>query len=192
MALVANYSYQVPLGKGWSGVPRRVASGWELSGIFTAQRGQPFSVMAGVPAPLAAFLGGATGNGTRSPNSVAGRSMSSIILGGVNQYFDPSAFTPPGPRELGNTGRNTLVGPNLVRWDFSLLKNIPFKERYNLQFRAELFNIFNHPNFAGPAATVSNNVLFTASGSQVGSATAIANTLKGNWRQIQLALRLTF
>jgi hypothetical protein len=88
---------------------------------------------------------------------------------------------------LGNVGRNTLVGPSLVKWDFSLAKNTRLTEQWNLQFRSEFFNLFNHANFSGPAAN-----LFTAAGARVGNAGSISRTLNGNWRQIQFALRLTF
>jgi len=56
----------------------------------------------------------------------------------------------PAPFTFGNAGRNLIFGPGLVNADFSLFKIIPIKERTRLQFRAEMFNIFNHPNFANP------------------------------------------
>ena len=181
-ALSINYSYEIPLGKGMGGIPGHVLSGWQLSGIFTAQQGQPFTVTASTPAALSVAQ-----VGTRSPNAVSGRSRDDIILGGPNLYFDPQAYTAPGARELGNTGRNTLIGPSLVKWDFSLAKNFALTELWNLQFRSEFFNIFNHANFSGPAAN-----LFTAAGARVGNAGVISRTLNQNQRQIQFALRLTF
>ena len=206
MAIVANYSYDLPLGKGMKGIAAKALAGWQLSGIVTAQRGQPFSIFAATPTALQ----NVQVNTVRSPNlnpgykanptegTSAGCRLSTSATGSVNipagtplrtvdHYFDPCAFSAPGPRELGNLGRNTLVGPGLVKWDFSLLKNIPLTERYNLQFRSEYFNLLNHPNFAGPQASEFNgNGFFTASAGNTSS------TLNQNWRQIQFALRLTF
>lgn len=87
-----------------------LVSGWQLTGIVSVQSGQPFTVTAGTPAPLTALT-----VGTRSPNAVAGSHAGDIILGGTDQYFDSLAFTSPGPRELGNLGRNSLNGPRLAR-----------------------------------------------------------------------------
>ena len=87
---------------------------------------------------------------------------------------------------LGNAGRNTLVGPGLINFDFSLVKNTPVTERLNLQFRAKFFNLFNRANFSTPPA-----VLFNASRIRVGNAAVIANTDTTS-RQIQFALKLVF
>jgi hypothetical protein len=182
MSFGLNYSYDLPLGRSSTGVVGYLLTGWQLSGIFTAQRGQPFTVTASSPTSLTAAQ-----VGTRSPNADASRTTDDIIFGGPNLYFDPLAYTAPGARELGNVGRNTLVGPSLVKWDFSLAKNTRLTEQWNLQFRSEFFNLFNHANFSGPAAN-----LFTAAGARVGNAGSISRTLNGNWRQIQFALRLTF
>ena len=213
-ALIINYSYDIPFGRGMDGILGRVVSGWQMSGIFTAQKGQPFTVTSGTPTALAN-----TTVGTRSPNAVAGRSKDDIMsgttagctfvsgipgpynaaasaassvapgreLGGPNLYFDPCAYSFASAWELGNLGRNTLIGPSLVKWDFSLAKNFAVTEQWNLQFRSELFNIFNHANFSGPAAS-----MFSATGGKQGTAGVISRTLIGNQRQIQFALRLTF
>jgi len=176
-----NYSYDAPFGRNWSGIAGHLASGWQITGIITVQTGQPFTVTAGVPAALTSLTVAA-----RSPNVAASRKRSDIIKGGPNQYFDPLAFTAPGARELGNAGRNTLIGPGLAKWDFGLSKNTFVSERWKLQFRAELFNLLNHPNYAGPAAS-----LFTAAGARVQSAGNITQTVSTS-RQIQFALRLTY
>jgi hypothetical protein len=196
-----NYNYELPFGKGLTGVAGHVIGGWEISGIVTAQRGQPFTVTAAAPTALAA---GQITN--RSPNADSSRSGDNITsgtstacsfgtvslaagreLGTPNLYFDPCAYTLPTTLELGNLGRNTLVGPGMVRWDFSAAKNFSLTEQWKMQFRSEFFNLLNHANFAGPAANQ-----FNAAGTFTGNTGVISRTLNQNWRQIQFALRLTF
>jgi hypothetical protein len=132
------------------------------------------------------FVGGIPG-----PYNASAPAANSIApgreLGGVDLYFDPCAYAFPATFELGNLGRNTLIGPSLVKWDFSLAKNFSLTELWKLQFRSEFFNLFNHANFSGPAASA-----FTATGGRQGTAGVISRTLVGNQRQIQFALRLTF
>ena len=201
VSLTTNYSYDLPFAKGASGIAKHLIAGWQLSGIFTAQRGQPFTVTAASPTALAA--GQIT---IRSPQAAAGRTGEDIssgastgctsgavviapgrALGGPDLFFDPCAYDLPGAFELGNVGRNTLYGPGLVKWDFSLAKNTALSDRWNMQFRSEFFNLFNHANFAGPAASA-----FAAAGTRVGTTGVISRTLNQNWRQVQFALRLTF
>jgi hypothetical protein len=220
MSVSVNYSYDIPFGRGMTGVAGHVLSGWQMSGIFTAQRGQPFTVTASSPAALTSAQ-----VNTRSPNLIPGRTTDSILhgttagctftngvpgpydsspsratasiapgrkLGTADLFFDPCAFQGAGPRELGNLGRNTLIGPNLVKWDFSLAKNTRITEQWNLQFRSEFFNLFNRANLSGPAGNIFGANLGNAAGGLVGTTGVISRTLNGNWRQIQFALRLTF
>ena len=84
-------------------------------------------------------------------------------------------------RQLGNIGKNTIFGPGLQNWDFSLFKNTKLTERVNLQLRAEFFNVLNHPNFGIPNSNISNP-------SQVGRITSTSNTP----RDIQFGARLSF
>jgi len=84
---------------------------------------------------------------------------------------------------------NQLTGPGLINFDMSLFKNMRFKrisETLNAQFRVEVFNIFNHPNFSPP---VDNNALFDSTGARLAGAGAITSTVTTS-RQIQLALKL--
>jgi hypothetical protein len=84
-----------------------------------------------------------------------------------------------------------LTGPGLINFDLSLFKNMKFKrisEHFNAQFRAEVFNAFNHPNFAPP---LDNNALFDSTGQAIGGAGAITTTVTTS-RQLQFALKLTW
>ncbi len=177
--LVANYILTLPSPKG--GAVKWIAGGWQLGGIISASSGVPFTLI----------LGGSTGDplGQNStdpydyPNRVAG---CKAINGGV-QYVNPSCFvaapTTNGGLVLGNNGRNSLYGPKLVDVDFSLFKNTHITERFVAQFRAEFFNVFNHPNLQAPI----DNLVIDAGGTagQIDSTTTSS-------RQIQLGLKLTF
>jgi hypothetical protein len=70
----------------------------------------------------------------------------------LNQYFNLAAFVPNALGTFGNSGRNILTGPGVNGFDIGIGKNVPFKERYNVQFRWEMFNAFNHAMFARPDA----------------------------------------
>ena len=93
------------------------------------------------------------------------------------------------PTGSGNMGRNLLVGPGFENLDMALYKNTRIRERLTAQFRADTFNLFNHPNFAQP-----NRVVSTAAGNSFGQITATRAPLgdSGSARQIQLALKLIF
>jgi hypothetical protein len=98
----------------------------------------------------------------------------------IAHWFDPTAFASPAPFVYGNAGRDTLFGPGRTNLDASLFKDFRPVERLAVQFRAEAFNIMNHPQFGQPNGTIGN--------SAVGTITSIV----GNPRQLQLALRLAF
>ena len=92
---------------------------------------------------------------------------------------------------FGNNGKNSLIGPNLTNFDFSLFKNnyIPrISEMFNVQFRAEFFNVLNHPNFQPP---FDSNVIFNASG-VVNPASGKINFTATDNRQIQFGLKLAW
>jgi len=111
-----------------------------------------------------------------------------IILGKPGKWFNPNAFlapsnTPANTGFYGDVGRNTLIGPGLATWDFSTFKDTRIRERLNLQFRAEIFNLLNRANFNTP-----NGVAFTPSGVSP-TAGAITSTSTTS-RQVQFGLKL--
>jgi len=186
----ANYSYQLPFGSGQrfgggaSGLLNRLIGGWQWNGIVTAQTGFPFT-------PLIGFNNSGTGDGTQ-PTDVADRNPNfkgPAILGTVDHWFDPRAFSMPIAGTFGNAGRGAFRGPGLFNVDSSLFKRIPIRESVTLQFRAEAFNILNHANFAFP-----NQVVFQGNSSSYSyseSAGQITNTATAS-RQLQFALKLMF
>ena len=200
-------SYELPMGKGKaflggvSGAANKVLGGWSLNGIVNYQTGMPFTP----------FVGAANSrdNGTTSGASPDRPSLNPnfsgpIILGKVNEWFNPNAFILPPAGTYGNAGRNILRGPGLSQVDMSLFKDTRITERVNLQFRAEFFNIFNHPNFGEPNASLfsAGNCSSAAGSCPVGvpngtagallsTAGAITNTLNQS-RQLQFGLKLIF
>src|SRR5438876_10832053 len=184
-----NFSYQLPFGNGQrfgsdaSGWVNRLIGGWQWNGIFNAQSGFPFS-------PQVGFNTTGSGDGAvvDTPN-LNPNFKGPVILGTVDHWFDPRAFTVPTAGTFGNAGRSTLRGPGLFSVDTSLFKRIPIREGKTLQFRAEAFNVFNHANFAYP-----NGIIFQGSPANYSyseSAGEITNTATPS-RQIQFALKLLF
>lgn len=156
--------------------------GWQWNSIATLSSGNPFSAVVGFDRARARFQAGTS---PQRPDLLPGQS-NDPILGGPDRYFDPSVFALPAAGFYGNLGRNTLTGPGLAMLDTSINKTFFFRERVRLQFRTELFNALNHPNFAIP----SQRTVFSASG-PVGSAGRITSTLTSS-RQLQLGLKLIF
>ncbi len=152
---VTSAIYTTPSLKGHSSLLRTVGGAWEVSGIGTLQSGYPFSIWGGNGGDSSGSLQW----GDRA-DSVAGQSYG-VHQGAKAQwlthYFNTAAFAPNQPGTFGNTGRNILKGPGMNTWDISLMKNFHvIQERYNLQFRWEMFNAFNHPNFGMPDNTVTD------------------------------------
>jgi hypothetical protein len=92
---------------------------------------------------------------------------------------------PPIYATYGNSGYDMLRGPAFQDWDMNLQKNIKFAERYNLQLRADSFNVFNHPNFSTPNAAISNK-------SSVGTITSVAGTPTYEQRTVEFAAKFSF
>ncbi len=111
------------------------------------------------------------------------------MLGGPDQYFDPTAFEFPEAGFYGNLGRNTLIGPGFANFDFSVFENTAepaISEQFQIQFRVEFFNLFNHPYFAFP-----NTNVFTSKRVRSGSSGRINETFNVG-REIQFGLKVTF
>jgi hypothetical protein len=108
-----------------------------------------------------------------------------VILGGANQYFNPNAFIQPLPGTYGNLGRNTLNAPGLVSTDIAIARKFSLTERLNLQFRAEIFNLFNHTNFNSP-----NPVVYAASTGGPSPTAGVITATATSSRQVQFGLKL--
>jgi len=164
--------YQLPFGK--SGALAALARNWQLSGIYSIQTGQPFTVRLSTDP---------TGtNTTARPNRLRDGSLPSDQRG-PNHWFDSAAFAIPACPCFGNSGRNILRGPGFQNVDLGIMRDFIFHERFRLQFRGEAFNLFNHPNFDIPAGT----------GMQIGAPqVGIISTVANPERQIQIAMKMYF
>lgn len=151
--LSVSYAYELPFGRGRaflkdSGWLTALLSGWETYGIVTLQTGRPFTV-----ALLSDIDNSGTGRSSLGfgandrPNLVGNPGLAG---GTPEQWFNTAAFAFPTRGTFGNAGRNILDGPDYRNVNASLVKNTALNERFNLQLRAELFNLFNHPNFNLP------------------------------------------
>ena len=149
--LTINYVYELPWMKTQQGVVGHLAGGWQISGITTFFSGLPLTVTSsGVDPGGLGLLGPSTASGR--PDMVGNPNNGPQI---VNQFFNTAAFAlvPTGVVRPGNAGRGVVRGPGVQRWDFSIFKNIKVREGMNLQFRTEMFNVFNHTNFDGVGTT---------------------------------------
>ena len=171
----------------------RFVEGWQLSAIVTSSTGLPFNFSNGFDS-IGVGAGVSPGAVPR-PNYVAGCELQTQL---VARWFNPSCFTVPAPGTPGNLGRDVGRGPNLQDTDFSVSKETRISEKFQVQFRAEFFNIFNHPNLALPNAS-----LFTAgaagacttTGAGCGNPNAQAGRITStvtNPRQVQFGLKIIF
>ncbi|PYV83024.1 MAG: hypothetical protein DMG05_27015 [Acidobacteria bacterium] len=148
-----SYSYDLPVGNGhvFLGNHGRLSSflaGWQTYGILTFQTGRPFTV-----ALLPEIDNSNTGRsilgfGANDRPNLAGDPQ--LDQRTPEQWFNTAAFAFPPRGSFGNSGRNILDGPGYQNINVSLLKNAVLKEGLNLQFRVEVFNLFNRPNFDLP------------------------------------------
>ncbi|HZI88247.1 MAG TPA: hypothetical protein VFD48_15550, partial [Pyrinomonadaceae bacterium] len=180
--LSVSYVYDLPFGKGRAyladnGAWSKILSGWQTSGIVTLQSGRPFTV---------ALLRELDNSGTGISALGFGANDRPNVIGdptlgeqSPERWFNTAAFTLPPPGTFGNAGRNILDGPGYQNVNASLIKNTALSETLNLQFRAEFFNLFNHPNFNLP-----DNFLGSPSFGQISSAREP--------RRIQFGVKLLF
>jgi hypothetical protein len=152
----------------------QLVEGWQLSTIVQSQSGNPVNIVVN----NAAFTGT---NNTVRPD-VTGPVE---ILGGVNRWFDTTPFIVPVGR-LGSLGRNVVIGPGFNNTDFSVIKRTKLTESQLIEFRWEVFDLFNHANFGQPGRVVG-----TATFGQITN-TRFATGDSGSSRQMQFALKYKF
>jgi Carboxypeptidase regulatory-like domain len=183
---VGSVIYQLPLGAGKMflhsrGLSNQVVGGWEVSSILTWQSGLPINTAAGI-----ATAGTAGYGETRLDATSVSPNQSSRKLA---QWFNPAAFAEPARGTFGNYMRNGVKGPQFIEWDFSTLKNFPITESKQLQFRLELFNAPNHPNWAPPSLSWGSSGANPGPGFDTISSTQNA---PNSMREIQAALKFIF
>jgi Carboxypeptidase regulatory-like domain len=207
----ASVLYDLPIGKGkryggdWGTVANAIAGGWHVNVIEKATSGFPLFV---VDSNNGAFAGSGVnfqwnGSSLNRPNEVGDPNKPGPVAANpgctapsrvhtLANWFNPCAFisttaSPATLGELGTASRAPLYGPRFVNTDFSLFKNFPVHEGFALEFRAEFFNLFNHPQFGllGSSATFMQDI---ASPSNFG----VVNQTVHDPRVMQFALRLDF
>jgi hypothetical protein len=179
--------YSLPFGRNqkfgaqWNGSASKLISGWSVTSIIDAQNGFPLT-------PQLSYNpsnNGDTRNPVRpftNPNFTG-----PVVTGNPKQWFNPAAFLAPPSNSgfYGNLGRDTISGPGLAEWDFSVLKDTTIAEKLGLQFRAEIFNLLDRANFNIP-----NLIVFTPSSLSPSPTAGAITSTSTTARQVQFALRL--
>jgi Carboxypeptidase regulatory-like domain/TonB dependent receptor/TonB-dependent Receptor Plug Domain len=183
--LVLSFTWELPSPTRNSRAMTWAANGWQLGGLYKASSGQPFTpILGGDPA------GQKLDETSQLPNRLAGPGCGTLTNpGNPNHYIKTQCLAFPGMSKWGNLGRNTLVGPGVSKLDVSVFKNNRVRrisENFNVQFRAEFFNVLNRANFASPT---DHATVFDQSGNPISSAGLITSTQTTS-RQIQFAVKL--
>ncbi|HWF47550.1 MAG TPA: hypothetical protein VG168_11130, partial [Bryobacteraceae bacterium] len=186
----ASAVYQLPFGAGRAflsspGIARTVFGGWELSGVGTARTGLPVNVT--VNRANSNVPGGYSVPSSERP-SVYDNVPIVPAVQTAGSWINAAVFYAPANGAFGNLGRNVLSGPGLWQMDAALAKKIAFTERLGMQFRAEVFNVFNRAQYGQPNANLSTPGNF-------GVITTTVNegaTGSGTPRQIQMGVRIVF
>jgi hypothetical protein len=200
--IAVNYFLTSPNKISSSNALNMIARRWRLGGIVGWRTGSPFTAKLSVRRPGYLFSASrANLNPGFSNNPTSGssagctdtngrRSLPAREVGDPRYFFDPCAFSLPAPGTIGNAGRNTMTTADVFSADASLQREFVLSGEKRLQFRMEMFNIFNHPAFSGPPN--GSQFIFTGSNgnsnSRIGQITRTVTTS----RQLQFALRLSF
>ena len=177
------YLYEVPFGqsKKWAttGVSKAILADWQINGVFAAYQGRQYMLSASGAAL------NMPGN-AQTPDQLKSSVQTLGLVGDDGTWFDTTAFARPTGVRFGTVGRNTMRGPGVVNMDLSLFRTFRFTERWNLQFRAESFNLSNTPHFANPNGNANSSSFGRITATQ-SAADAI-----GRSRELRFGLRLGF
>ena len=166
-------NYEFPFGKSMSGLAAQAIKGWGTNVIYSWSSGLPFTVKNSNGTLSGINLG------TDRPNQIASVTLSNPTNA---KWFNTAAFVPQAAGTLGNERRNQLFGPPQRNLDLSIFKNFPIREAMSLQFRAEMFNLLNQPNFAHPGLSLGQSSFGVISSTTTGA----------DMREIQFALKFLF
>ena len=181
--LVISYQWDLPWYQHSDRWYAHILGGWQVNGITTLMSNTPFTVYDSSNPSLQGSAPEISGFYSSRPN-IVGNPNTGTCAGGVavrtaQCWFNTGAFQHAAIGTFGDVGRNTMNGPAFQQWDFSAVKTIPIHENMNLQFRGEIFNIFNNVNFLLP-----NNDINSPGFGQITAAQA--------GRIVQLALKFSF
>jgi hypothetical protein len=188
-------SYQLPFGAGRaygpkSGFGAHLLGGWELSGLWTARTGRPVNVTVNRSAsdlPDGVASTPSASAPPQRPNYVAGQPLYPGTQT-VDGWLNPAAYSVPARGTWGNLGRNAVRAPGMWQVDMALGKQTRITERFNIEFRGEVYNLFNRAQYGLPLTNISQAAQF----GRIVSVINPAPTGLGGPRQIQLMLRLNY
>jgi Carboxypeptidase regulatory-like domain/TonB dependent receptor-like, beta-barrel len=176
------YVYDLPFGKGkmWAqnGFSNAILGGWQINGIFSAYQGRQYTLSASDSSL------NMPGN-AQTPDQIKPKVETFGKVGDDGTWFDTSAFARVTAVRFGNVGRNTMRGPGVVNTDLSLFRTFKITERFNLQFRAESFNLTKKPHFANPNSDANSSEFGQILETQTDDAL-------GRSREFRFGLRLGF
>jgi hypothetical protein len=169
--MTISYHYELPFGKGkhfgssWKGPSQWFLGGWEINGLTRLSTGNPLLMSTSTNSTNSLGGGSRPNTNGQSPALTGSRSTAAQ----VSEWFNVAAFTLPATYTFGNVARTlpNVRAPGIEDFDFSMFKNIPIKERLHLQFRAEFFNILNHPQFNPPDTTLGDKAFGSISASSL-------------------------
>ena len=182
-ALVGTVMYELPFGQGkqwgsnWSSPMNNILGGWQFNNIISLGTGTPFDITIDGVRPD--ILGTVSTGSLKSVNGGLGRQWLTAAPG---TFVDPPKNGSGKFLRPGTLGRNHFYGPGYGSWDTSLFKNFTLTERVKMQFRTEVFNVLNHPQYVNPDQNVNDGTSFGV----------INTTRQFSERQIQFAFRFTF
>ena len=194
----AHVVYELPFFRHSTGLARTLLGGFQVTGVFTAQSGTPLTITQTIAAAtptgsLFAFSDPLGTNSTLRPNLIGDPHGS----GSLTQWFNTAAFA-PAFTAYGSAGRGIVRAPGINNWDMAIFKNFRFTERMNLQFRAEFFNLLNHPQYGSPGTSATFTTDPTAPAGSFPSRFIQTNTTFGvitgtrDPRNIQFGLKFNF
>jgi len=191
---IGDFLWELPFGEGRRfmsspGFASRWLGGWQFNGIVTLQTGSPYSVTAANDG-LLGFTHSVYADCVGDPFSGATTNHNLYTTTGF--LINPAAFAQPAPGTFGTCAPLKFYGPGIQTWDLSLFKQFKFTERWQLQFRAEFFNAFNHPNFGNPSANVSSPGSFGKVSNTLAPILGTDSGGPGDPREIQFGLKLYF
>jgi hypothetical protein len=210
---IISYSYDLPFGKGMTGIEGKLVNGWNVSGVTVVQDGNPITIIDSRNGAAYGTNGTGTDSGFSRAQLCSGATVGDIKTPGgtqknLNNYFNKAAFClapdvpnsavvigPTGPEiptDYGNLAPGVVTGPGEFNWDVSIIKTTPiFGEGKVLQFRTEFYNAFNHAQFGNPTGAFAVGSPLELP--NVGAANfGIINTSSVNPRIIQFALKFLF
>ena len=179
--LIANWIYELPFLQQRSDWAGRAFGHWEVTGVYEYQSGMPFSVRSNDD-----FAGIGPGSGNQFWNLVGDPNMASGPFTTSQAWFNPTAFAKPAAGTFGTQPRNMLRDPGSWNFDLGIRKNVPLAGAQRLQFRAEAFNVLNHPNLGSGSTTT------PAANNNPNSGSFGFITTKNSERVIQLAIKYSF